>query len=202
MPSHCGRPRKWRGACPHRYRFPRDGPLQSLRAFVNEYIRDHRADRLQELTAFRDLCSFEEAIQKAALATDSRGARHPHQRRFTADTLQSSARSLLAHKSKLRMARSFHELHDAVGRITSSVQGAGPLYVYDVATRIGAWCSLNPDRVYLHAGTREGVRSFGLNRRGPFLRLADLPRELRRLEAGELEDFFCIYCDELARLRR
>jgi hypothetical protein len=61
---------------------------------------------------------------------------------------------------------------------------------------------LYPDRVYLHAGTAEGVRSFGLNHREAFLRLADLPRELHRLEAGELEDFFCIYRDELARLRR
>jgi hypothetical protein len=61
---------------------------------------------------------------------------------------------------------------------------------------------LYPDRVYLHAGTREGVKAVGLNHCAACLRLADLPRELRRLRAGELEDFFCIYRDELARLRR
>ncbi len=151
---------------------------------------------------FRHLRSFEEAIQKAALATDSRGDRHPHQHRFTADTLQASAQALLAHKGKLRMVSSFDELHDTVRQITRPVKGAGPLYVYDVATRIGARCSLYPDRVYLHAGTKQGVRASGLNYRGTFLSLADLPRELRRLQAGELEDCFCIYREELARLRR
>ncbi len=151
---------------------------------------------------FRNLRSLEDAIQRAALATDSGGTRHPHQHHVTADTLRSSASALLALKGKLRKASSFHELHDTVRRITCSIRGAGPLYVYDVATRIGARCHLYPDRVYLHAGTREGAKAFGLNHRAAYLRLGDLARELRRLRAGELEDFFCIYRDELARLHR
>jgi hypothetical protein len=151
---------------------------------------------------FRNLPSLEEAIQRAALATDYDGTRHPHQHRFTPDTLRSSASALLAHKDELRIVRSFHELHDTVRRITRSIRGAGPLYVYDVATRIGARCSLYLDRVCLQAGTREGVKAFGLIHCAACLRVADLPRELRRLRVGELEDFFCTYRDELARLCR
>lgn len=202
MSWHCGGSDKRHGSCPRWHGFRRDGALPSLSGLIDDYIRHHRADRLLELGVFRHLRSFEEAIQKAALATDSRGRRHPHQHRFTASTLRACAQALLAHKGRLREVASFHELHDAVRRITRSVYGAGPLYVYDVAARIGARCSLFPDLIYLHAGTREGVRAFGLNYRDEFLRPADLSPELRRLEAGELEDFFCIYRDELARLCR
>lgn len=53
------------------------------------------------------------------------------------------------------------------------MRSIGELAVYDISCRIGASLGLSPDCVYLHAGTREGERDFGL--RGASVRKADLP---------------------------
>ena len=39
----------------------------------------------------------------------------------------------------------------------------GELVVYDTALRIGARFGLEPEKVYVHRGTREGVRKLGLD---------------------------------------
>jgi hypothetical protein len=62
------------------------------------------------------------------------------------------------------------------------VTGIGELYVYDTALRIGAKLGVFPEKVYLHAGTRIGVRNLGLDARRTALRMASLPRALRRLK--------------------
>ena len=72
--------------------------------------------------------------------------------------------------------------------------------VYDTVLRIGAKLDLFPDRVYLHCGTREGARALGLKWRDPWLKVDELPRELRRLKPHEIEDFLCIYKGEFAKL--
>jgi hypothetical protein len=63
--------------------------------------------------------------------------------------------------------------------------------VYDTALRIGAKLNLFPTRVYLHAGTREGVR--GLDAREDALYVADLPRKFHALKPHEIEDVLCIF---------
>ena len=59
-----------------------------------------------------------------------------------------------------------------------------------------------PDRVYLHSGTREGARALGLAAERSFLPMDELPPELRRLKPREVEDLLCIYKGELKRLTR
>lgn len=41
------------------------------------------------------------------------------------------------------------------------VAGIGELYVYGTVMRIGAKLGVFPEQVYLHAGTRIGVRNLG-----------------------------------------
>jgi len=64
-------------------------------------------------------------------------------------------RGLLAIKPELAAARTFHDLFLVVNETLRPVYGAGDLWIYDNALRIGAKRGLRPDRVYLH---RDAVR--------------------------------------------
>jgi hypothetical protein len=128
------------------------------------------------------------------------GKRHPHQRRIPAASLAAAGRGLLA--ADLTGCSSFEELHDEVEDMVGDIYMIGPLVIYDVSRRIGAYLGLEPSLVYLHSGTRHGARALGLGRGRPTLKMSELPRELHRLSAAEGEDFLCIYTEELAVLGR
>jgi hypothetical protein len=74
--------------------------------------------------------------------------------------------------------------------------------VYDTAVRIGAYLGLEPDRVYLHAGTRRGARALGLGAGREWLEIRELPVQFRRLNGRRLEDILCIYKRELDSIMR
>jgi hypothetical protein len=75
--------------------------------------------------------------------------------------------------------------------------GLGSLYAYDTARRLGAKLGVEPQRVYLHAGTRKGAKALGLDYRQASLPVNDFPEPLRVLPADMLESFLCIYKDRL-----
>jgi hypothetical protein len=74
----------------------------------------------------------------------------------------------------------------------------GELVVYDTALRIGARFGLEPEKVYVHRGTRDGVRKLGLDARRETIEMDELPAPIRRLTPREAEDFLCIYKDTLS----
>jgi hypothetical protein len=80
----------------------------------------------------------------------------------------------------------------------NGVRGLGELYYYDTALRIGASLRLMPRRVYLHRGTRDGAHALGLACKADSLDPRDLPKALAVLEPREIEDFLCIYKDQLS----
>ena len=96
---------------------------------------------------------------------------------------------------KLARVASFDDLHRAVEDEVGSLKGIGALTVYDIAQRIGAHFRKAPERVYLHAGTRTGARTFGIS--GDSFDPKALPKAFARLAASEIEDCLCIYKDEL-----
>jgi hypothetical protein len=102
-------------------------------------------------------------------------------------------------RAGLQRAKSFDDLHDRVYRALEPIYGIGQLMVYDTALRVGAKLGMAPTRVYLHAGTRQGARALGMNWRAQHLAVREFPRELRELEAHEIEDCLCIFADDLAR---
>ncbi|MBI1997211.1 MAG: hypothetical protein HYW03_03845 [Deltaproteobacteria bacterium] len=67
--------------------------------------------------------------------------------------------------------------------------------VYDTALRIGARLGLEPERVYIHSGTRVGARRLGLDWRAKWIEPKDLPKPLRSLPPWQVEDILCIYKD-------
>jgi hypothetical protein len=169
---------------------------------VKLYRRDHRG-AAKELEFWRRRRPIKDAIRAAVLSRNEDGKKYSHQWRIPKRVLLEAADRLSAAVSELRASRDFDELIQVVYERAGSVDGIGDLAVYDVALRIGARLGRLPERVYLHAGTREGARTLGLNVRGrASIEMDELPRELRALKAWEVEDVLCIYRDEFALLRK
>src|SRR5690349_20721892 len=143
------------------------GRLRSveLDALVEDYITHFRQDRKRELRYFRVVRTDDEAVSAAALARLPSGKRHPHQYRNPAASLEESRRRLLANLPGLREAGSFQELIELVEQLIRPLERMGEMVVYDTALRIGARFDLEPEKVYIHRGTRDGIRKLGLDAR-------------------------------------
>jgi len=165
-----------------------------LKHIVASYIQRFREREQCELEWYRNQPSLAAVIETAALAIDCRGKRQLHQRRFARSTLEKGRDALLQIKGAIRQAKSFDELHSLIEDAVLPITCINELYIYDTALRIGAKRNLLPARVYLHRGTRQGARALGFRGKGPLM-LSELPRELRRLPAHEIEDILCIYKD-------
>jgi hypothetical protein len=172
---------------------------RTLREVVTYYRRDHRA-ALMELEFYRRCRSFEDAVRAAALSTNGNG-KHPYQWRIPLGLLRRAAARLSRATSALKRSPDFDEVIRIVDKEAGSIRGIGDLAVYDFALRIGARLRRLPERVYLHAGTREGAKALGLNVRGrASVEMQELPRTLRRLKAWEAEDVLCIFKDEFPKV--
>ena len=171
-------------------------PPQSLADVVSYYRRFHRQRAEREFAYWASRTGPGRVIREAALSKASNGKRHPHQRRIPARVLQCAADTLARHN--IPACQSFRDLHRAVGDRIGDIRGIGELAVYDIACRIGASLGLTPERVYLHAGTREGARALRL--KGASVHKADLPEEFAGLSPAEIEDCLCIYKADIQRL--
>jgi hypothetical protein len=167
-----------------------------LDAVVRAYEQKHRRKAEAQLKSFADEPTLEAAVSRAGLAVrhdGKRWKRYDHQRRLAAHVLEAVRQCLL--KTPLAECASFHELFVEVQRAIGGIPGVGELMVYDTALRIGAKLHLQPDRVYLHSGTRQGARRLGLNWRAEWLEVHDLPEQLRSLPPWQVEDILCIFKD-------
>jgi hypothetical protein len=168
-----------------------------LGAIVDDYIREWRPRAARELDVFRRLPD-EAAITTAALAKLPSGKRHPHEYRIPRAVLEESRRRLIDNIELLKRASNFDELIELVEQLSGSIRGIGRLTVYDTALRIGARFGLEPTRVYLHAGTRDGAKALlACDGKGETLDVSELPTTLRELSAREVEDVLCLYKDGL-----
>jgi hypothetical protein len=174
--------------------------FHSLSDVIDDYISRHRASAAAEMDFFRNE-SFSVAIEYAALYKLADGHRHPHSYRRKLEALKEAYRRLQAIPGEMQKCSSFEALHDLIEREISSIDDIGPLTVYDMATRIGAHLHLEPEKVYLHSGTKKGAGALGLGARRKTLELAELPVEFARLTASESEDCLCLYKDDLGDFR-
>lgn len=176
-----------------------EGTATSFDDVVDAYIRDDRQSARQEREHFAGL-PLEEAIRRAARCERPDGKRHSHQYRIPRKALAQAERNLIAASGDLSQCETFDELYEFVDDAIGAVQGIGILTTYDVTIRIGARLGLEPDYVYLHAGTAAGARAIlPLSGRRRISR-AELPRPFRRLRCYEVEDCLCIYEEDLARI--
>jgi hypothetical protein len=176
------------------------GRLDSFDAVVDDYIARFRDRADNESRWFAIQKSLDAAIENAGMARAPSGKRLSHQRRIPKAVLRAWTDELKASAPLIKKAATFAELHDLIAATARELHGIGRLTVYDTARRLGAFLRLEPERVYLHAGTREGARLFGLADR-EWLLPSDLPESFRRLTPGEIEDCLCIYRDALSAIR-
>lgn len=168
--------------------------VSGLKDIVSVYIQEHRPRIERQLRLFRIQRTLEDAISMAGLATSPTGKRFDHQRRIPREALKVSAETLLKAEARIKGCKTFHDLIELVESEIRPIDGIAALTVYDTAVRIGAKLGLEPDRVYLHAGTKAGAKALGLSvRKKKWLGAKDLPKEFRRLKPGEIEDCLCIF---------
>lgn len=139
-------------------------------------------------------CNLSDALRVAALSCDKDGKRHPHQYRIT--TWNPLSREMLAEAlamkyKEINKAIDFDELLNILKSI--KIRGIGELTNYDVALRIGMYKGMLPQKIYLHAGTREGAKNILKKKRlsRQFITKDELPEPLQNLECWQIEDFLC-----------
>lgn len=165
-----------------------------LKAAVRAYQQKNLAKAARELESFANEPTFVAAVSRAGRAERFNGkhwVRCDHQRRLPGDALELGRKRLLA--ASLAGSTSFHDLFLAVDAAIGEIHKIGELMVYDTALRIGQHLGLEPDRVYLHSGTRVGARALRLDYCGRWLERQQLPAELRQLPPWQVEDILCIY---------
>jgi hypothetical protein len=173
----------------------------SLKAIVDDYIRNYRVLVSYELRFFKTQSNVKDAIRLAALARTPWDTRHDHQHRIPQGDLERWRKALTARIKAIQSCESFQELFELIESVGKVTKGIGELATYDTAQRIGAYLGLSPKVVYLHAGTRKGARVMRLGQRQAFLEMKDLPRAFSRLRPHEVEDCLCIYAEHLANLQ-
>jgi hypothetical protein len=150
--------------------------------------------------------TLEEAIKRSALSQipsgkSGRTKRHSHQTRLPHHVLAEASQHLLARQQEISVCASFDELFNVVEGTVLQIPGAGEMLVYDIAQRLGVFLKLEPDKVYMHRGTRKGAKSLGLTSEAKAIPLDEFPLALSELGAFRLEDVLCIYRMALARIR-
>lgn len=198
-----------------RDRPPRE-PLTSLEACVRDWQwRFPRARRDTVLEFCREAPTLKDAIIRACDSRTPEGKCHNHQSRvpqavreefgnrlwwkrrgwLTAMDVVSAPHEMEPGMAGLR----FDAMYDYVKHSDCIFPGIGPVTTYDILTRIGAHPTVNadPSSLYLHAGARAGwyalsgmpARWKGVER----VTRPQMPVELRRLPADEIEDMVCAY---------
>ena len=167
---------------------------RGLEAAVDAYRKHEQRTHVRELRYFRlPRLTDQKAISMAALCQLPSGKRHPHQRRIPRSSLEEAERRLLTNLPQLRACKTFAELNDLVEQLIRPIHMIGELTVYDISLRIGARFDLEPEVVYLHAGTRAGARKLGLDWKAHALEPDELPEPLREIKPHQAEDVLCIY---------
>jgi hypothetical protein len=168
--------------------------------FHESLIRDYLAERNSScwmdfvVKYTRKQKTLEEAIRIAVKSRDENGKKHPHQWRIYNYVYGNFIQNLLNVKEKIKGAKDFDELYN----ITNSNRptGAGELFCYDTALRMGHFLNKLPKKIYIHAGTRIGLKALlGREIYEKTMYKKDLPEPFCSCEltSDQLEDFFCIY---------
>lgn len=180
----------------------RDPHWRTMELLVADYAAGAEAWSRETLWWKAEGQTFGSAIRRAALSIREDGRRHPHQNRIPGEVLQTCAKALIGQLPALEGSPRFYELLTQIEALYQPIRGAGELLAYDTADRLRHRLSLASEHlIYLHAGTRVGARRLfdGRLPRGDAWALMrhQIPEPLQILDNHELEDFLCLYKDEL-----
>jgi hypothetical protein len=168
----------------------------------NSKIREYKRERNDNCSVDKvvkyvlEQKNIEDVIITAVRSRDKDGKKHPHQKRLQNDYLENYVQKLLKIKNKIAQIESFNSLYMLLEG--NKVHGVGEMLFYDVSVRIGEYLKMYPETIYVHAGTRTGLKNL-LEREihEKQIKKEILPEPFRSsdLTPGQLEDFFCRYKD-------
>src|SRR5690554_2679896 len=108
-----------------------------------------------ENQAIKSLKNLSEVIK---FATNRENLFNTHTRGISQSLFNEFANELLKLEIEINKAQNFHELIKIVR--SGKVRGIGDLNIYDIAIIIGKFRKLYPEMIYLHAGTKEGAKTY------------------------------------------
>lgn len=176
--------------------------VNKLQKLVNEYCETYEKQLDRFLQYYSRLMSRpERLIHDIAWGRTADGTIHPHQRRVRRETKE-AAEKLLKDKWEEIMSRDTLSFEDLMN-IFMPIKGAGQLYAYDAALRLGECFGVKPEKVYLHRGALDGAKALlgrDIIKGRTYVNMEELPLELQCLAPYHVENFLCIYKKELASL--
>lgn len=203
---------------------PAREPLDTLDACIRDFLwrrepgggMDVFVDDIPAMCA--EAQSFEDAVWIAVASKRRNGKMHSHQTKVPKDSRREFGyRIIEAYPNVFRWHGwpvldsgnlGFDNFYDFLWEVRPA--GIGPLTVYDVATRVGAYVELEPISLYLHTGARMGWDAmwnyFWQYRRenigSPRIHPNSWPPALRALSADQAEDFLCTYRNVIGDIKR
>lgn len=185
---------------------PRE-PLTSLAAIKRDfkwrYQDTKKTDQVIEWC--RSAPTLRSAIDRAVRARDENGKHHNHQSKVDLNARLELGQALSTVSTRGFRRMDFDDLHDLIDEIKP--YGIGPVTVYDVAVRVGAYLGIEPQSVYVHAGVRKGLKALeeALNRKHgtrayldgahklPRVPMSMFPAPWNKMRADDVEDMLCTY---------
>lgn len=184
-------------------------PLTDLEAIVEDfrwrYVDTKKTDQVVAYCAEAD--SFQLAVQRAVEARAADGKHHNHQSKVDITARRLFGRRIVRQAQRGALpVDDFDDMHDYLDNIKP--YGIGPVTVYDVAVRIGAYLGIEPYSVYMHAGVRQGFRAMsealeriGYPKANWYIRninrdkipVNNFPKPLDSMRADDVEDILCTY---------
>lgn len=165
---------------------------------VEHYKNCQRQSLEAERVWFSEEQSFLDVIRRVALAKGPNNKRLTHQYRLDKPVIPLASQLLQSASEKLHSVQTFKDLFDEVEKCISNIKGVGPLYIYDTALRLGFFKKLQPNEVYLQAGSLKAAKHLAAT--GQIQKLtsrivlpSQFPITFRSLPAYEIENLLCQY---------
>lgn len=169
-----------------------------LGLLVEDYLKNYNNFYQNEKEWWGDkTLSRDGVLERAWTSRYADRKMHPHQRRVSSKLAQ-GLRVSREYALQPEHFETFEELYDWVEKIVSQVNGLGAMTAYDVAQRLGMWLDLSPNVVYLHRGTADAAKKFGIE--GKMAPLSAFPSEIQALGCAHAENFLCIYKSKIQKL--
>lgn len=104
--------------------------------------------------------------------------------------------NLVKRINDIHKAKTFDEIFQIVTEC--KIKGFGELSIYDTSIRIASHLNIEPDKIYLHAGAREGIRILekkgyiaqGSSKR-KYVEINEMPKPMQKLKAADNEHMLC-----------
>ena len=169
--------------------------VKNLEMLVKDYLCKYEDSYEPEDQWWAESSTWEKALERAWNSRLENGKMHRHQC-HVAPKLPEGLKIALAANIQPDRFTDFHQLYSWIKSITACVIGLGNTTTYDVARRLGVWMKIQPELVYLHAGSAKGAKKLGIE--GESVILTAFPHEIQKLGATHAENFLCHNKDEIA----